>query len=155
MKWKHWSLAIAIAILFAIFINLGVSTFYPGPDFENFKPEDCLDERVPKPVQLEGEPIEYETREECFEWSNDSFQNSKNKYERNVFIILIIGGIIGIVLGVVLTVSSVAAGLLYGGILTLFIAVVRYWGNLQDYARFIIVGIALAFLIWLGYKKLK
>jgi hypothetical protein len=154
MKWKHWSLAIAIAILFTIFVFLGVETFYPGPDFERYKPGDCTEDRYARPVLVEND-TKPEYREDCYEYSNKVFEDVRENYEKNVFIIGIISSIIGIVLGITLVVESVSAGLLYGGILTLLISVIRFWGHLQDYARFIIVGLALGFLIWLGYKKLK
>jgi len=30
----------------------------------------------------------------------------------------------------------------------------RYWSDLPDFGRFIILGITLIILIWLGYKKI-
>ena len=51
--------------------------------------------------------------------------------------------------------ASVSAGLMGGGVLTILYGVIRYWTDLPDYGRFIILGIILAILIWLGYKRIK
>jgi len=45
--------------------------------------------------------------------------------------------------------------LLGGGVLTIIYGTIAYWSELADWARFIILGITLAILIWIGYKKLK
>ena len=79
----------------------------------------------------------------------------RNIYFRNVFIISGIIGIIVIIIGVILHLTSVSAGLFGGGVLTIIYGTISYWSELADWARFIILGIALGILIWLGYKKLN
>ena len=69
-----------------------------------------------------------------------------------MFIISGIVGIIVIVIGAVLAMTSVSAGLFGGGVLTIIYGTTSYWSELADWARFIILGIALAVLIALGYK---
>ena len=83
---------------------------------------------------------------------NKNFDNSRNIYFRNVFIISGIVGIIVIIIGAVLHLTSVSAGLFGGGVLTIIYGTMNYWSELADWARFIILGIALAVLIYLGYK---
>ena len=57
-----------------------------------------------------------------------------------------------IIIGAVLNLTSVSAGLFGGGVLTIIYGTMNYWSELADWARFIILGIALAVLIYLGYK---
>ena len=83
---------------------------------------------------------------------NVDFDYARNIYFRNVFIISGIVGIIVIVIGAVLHLTSVSAGLFGGGVLTIIYGTTSYWSELADWARFIILGIALAVLIYLGYK---
>ena len=83
---------------------------------------------------------------------NVDFDKARNIYFRNVFIISGIVGIIAIIIGAVLGVMSVSAGLFGGGVLTIIYGTTNYWSELADWARFIILGIALAVLIYLGYK---
>src|SRR3989338_6347544 len=79
-----------------------------------------------------------------------SYEKVRNIYFRNVFIISGIIGIIVIIIGVILHLTSVSAGLFGGGVLTIIYGTISYWSELADWARFIILGIALGILIWLG-----
>ena len=47
---KKWTIAIAIAIVFNLFVNYGVATFSPGPEFSDF----CGDGPRARPL-IEGE----------------------------------------------------------------------------------------------------
>ena len=69
---------------------------------------------------------------------------------------LLAAGTLSLVIGMYLqNVLAVASGLLYGGLLSYVIATIRFWSNMDDYVRFVILGIVLAFLISLGIKKLR
>ncbi|MBI2652801.1 hypothetical protein HYX00_05020 [Candidatus Woesearchaeota archaeon] len=83
---------------------------------------------------------------------NVDFNKARNIYFRNVFIISGIVGIVTIIIGAVLHLTSVSAGLFGGGVLTIIYGTMNYWSELADWARFVILGIALAILIYLGYK---
>lgn len=83
---------------------------------------------------------------------NIDFSNARNIYFRNVFIISGIVGIAAIIIGAVLQMTSVSAGLFGGGVLTILYGTTNYWSELADWSRFVILGIALAVLIYLGYK---
>ncbi len=83
---------------------------------------------------------------------NVDFSKGRNIYFRNVFIISGIIGILVIIIGAVLKITSVSAGLFGGGVLTILYGTMNYWSELADWARFIILGIALAVLIYLGIK---
>ena len=80
------------------------------------------------------------------------YEKARNIYFRNVFIISGIIGIIVIIIGAILQITSVSAGLFGGGVLTILYGTMNYWSELADWARFIILGIALIVLIYLGYK---
>lgn len=76
-------------------------------------------------------------------------------YTKNLFIITAIIGLITMIIGgFVLKHESVSPGLMGGGFITILYGVVRYWRYAGDWLRFIILGIVLAILIYLGYKKL-
>ena len=55
----------------------------------------------------------------------------------------------------VIKLESVGAGIMGGGILTLISGSMKYWEYFGELAKFIIVGVALTVLIWIGYKKLN
>ena len=83
---------------------------------------------------------------------NSDFRKAMNIYNRNVFIIAGAVGIIAIIIGAILGLVSVSSGLFGGGVLTIIYGTTNYWSELADWARFIVLGIALAVLIYLGYR---
>lgn len=87
-------------------------------------------------------------------YCRENFQKVNEKYNRNVFITATGIGIIILIVGFALGMASVSAGLMGGGVLTILYGIIRYWTDLPDYGRFTILGIILAILIWLGYKRI-
>lgn len=169
LSWKRLSLSLAIVIVLNLFFNVGVRTFYPVPKYENYCPAKIFE-------------TNYETRDACVAaggaWRAESARVVESKtilgycdasatcqkeynevqgvYNRNVFIVLLAAGTLSLVIGMFLQNSlAVANGLLYGGLLSYVIATIRFWSNMDDYVRFVILGIVLAFLIVLGVKKLR
>jgi len=92
---------------------------------------------------------------DLYYYCSQEFNKVNEKYNRNVFIIATGIGIIALIVGIALNLVSVSAGLMGGGILAIIYGTVRYWSDLPDYGRFIILGITLAILIWLGYKRIN
>ena len=92
---------------------------------------------------------------DLYYYCSQEFSKVNEKYNRNVFIIATGIGIIALIVGVALNLASVSAGLMGGGILAIIYGTIRYWSDLPDYGRFIILGITLAILIWLGYKRIS
>jgi hypothetical protein len=88
-------------------------------------------------------------------YCREEFDNARELYNRNVFIVATGIGILVLIIGFALKMASVSAGLMSGGVLTLLYGVMRYWTDLPDYGRFIILGITLGILIWLGYKRVR
>ncbi len=166
-KVKKWFLAIGIAIIFVLFVNYAISAVFNQPDYNKYcKPS-------AQPVINQG------TNDTCIanggQWietnSNASQQptgycNSdfvcgnqynlaQTAYDNAAFITKIIAGLIGLVLGVAIVVESVSAGFLLGAVINLFFATVQYWDRFSNIIRVIILGVVLAILIWVGYKKIK
>ncbi len=81
------------------------------------------------------------------------FNDVNNRRNSNVFVVLVVIGVVSIMAGIILKAEAVANGFLFGGILSLIIAAIRNWGQLQDAIKLIILGAVLALLIWIGYKK--
>jgi uncharacterized membrane protein YraQ (UPF0718 family) len=180
-KLKKTILGIAIALVLVFFIGYAVNTFYEEPEFDevcedipmNMEVESCegyqqKSTEEPRPIELPKEKycncyeIDKEGTLKC-EANNPEYEDCREEYEdmredhaRVSFIVLVILGLISILLGgIFLRVEAVSSGVMGGGVLTLLYAAMRYWGSIQDYARLIILGVALAVLVWIGYKKLK
>ena len=173
---KKVALAASIVVVLNLFVNMGVKTFYPAPKYETFCPQDvrriyteeaaCVDaggqwtdryKYYAKPA-----PVAVPMEEGPFGWCDADFscrkvyETANDLYERNVFIILVIAGLISLGVGYAITVAdAVASGFVFGGVISFIVGTVRYWSAMHDYLRFVILGIALAVLIWIGYKKLN
>ena len=176
---KRTILGISVAIILVLFIGYGINTFYPAPEYE-----DICEEKFTRPIPIAKENVEscdlifkanqqfedacmqrdavvrYETDEngcqvatEC-DMCNKEYRDTREIYNRNVFFMAVIAGLIAVILGgAVLHLESVSSGIMGGGVLSIIYGTLRYWGDLADVGRFIILGIVLAVLIWIGYKK--
>lgn len=180
-KIKSATLALAIVIVLNLFFNYGVYTFYKPAVWDDFCPvelsqksynakEKCeavggrwFENNEPKIYYERSIPIPVEPGSEAGKgWCDataqcrEAYDKIRDIYNRNVFVVLVVLGLVSWALGfVAINASAVANGFLGGGLLSLVIGTMRYWSNMDDYLRFIILGIALAILIWLGYKKIK
>jgi hypothetical protein len=145
MKWINNLLIFSIAIIFVFFIGFGIEAFYDSPQYDDF----CEDNFRPDP-NITKEMMQ--ERDNCY----DELRDARDKYNRNVFIITSVIGII-VLLGTVTIIKKnvVSTGLFLGAILTIIYGTIRYWNGLGDYLRFILLGLILGILIWLGYKKTK
>tara|TARA_Y100000310_G_scaffold344775_1_gene459420 strand:+ start:5305 stop:5763 length:459 start_codon:yes stop_codon:yes gene_type:complete len=146
---KTYGLSLAIIIVLTIFVNVGIATFYPQPDYE-----DCF---FPRSI-IEKEDIndkEFEEKQKEAKECDDKNRDVRSFYNRNVFIILSIVGIITIGISLLLTNLPIVSGLMYGGILNILMGIMRYWSNMNEYLRFIVSGIILIILIYIAYKKFK
>lgn len=176
---KRYGFLLAIAIVLVIFVNVGVNTFYKPPKYEDFCAGGFLEKPYAIPIREVKdckyiEPSE-ELKNECkdvgdiaprynedgcietyyCETCNKEFNDSMSLYNRNVFIILSLAGVLSIVASLMLANYAVVNGLLFGGIINILIGIVRYWSDMDEYFRFIISGVILAVLIFVAYKRLK
>lgn len=83
------------------------------------------------------------------------FNVAQERHDRIYFIIALIIGITVFTVSSIMGLVSVSAGLMVGSILTMLVATMRYWRHSNEVLRVAILGIVLAILIWLGYKKLN
>ena len=185
---KKFGLGIAIIIIFNLFINYGIHTFYKTPQMDDFcKPEamrkgvntkekceevdglwtENMNYRTPippAPTMMEGikgvstpEMAMGEPAGWCdayFTCQKD-FEKVNNVYKRNVFIVWMIAGTIAIVASFFLfAIESMSIIFTFAGLISFLVGTVGYWSAIQDYLRFVILGIVLAVLIYIGYKKL-
>ena len=120
----------------------------PMTKYEEFR-KNCVENKLDVVYDFDAKGCQ--VAKECTSCNRD-YQTARNIYFRNVFIISGIIGIIVIVIGAILNLTSVSAGLFGGGVLTIIYGTVNYWSELADWARFIILGIALVVLIYLGYR---
>lgn len=179
---KKFALALSIVVVLNLFFNVGIAAFQREPKFDDFcgldtrqyyeTKEACEAQGgewigyaggpypYPKPVRVALPPEVgiQEPREYCDAQATcrKEHQAAINLYNRNVFIALVVLGTVSVALGIFFNaVSAISFGLLYGGLLSFLIGTSRYWSDMNEYLRFVILGIVLAALLWVGYRKLK
>jgi len=165
---KEKIIGIGIAIVFVFFIGYGIETFYPSPDYSDF-----CDENKSMSIYdnasacaANGGRWSDNARVRCIDEENcvrrwcdtdylcrQDYENVREEYTKIVFIAALVLGLIVFVVGsVFLKNETVGPGLMGGGILTIVYGTIRYWGNMQDVGRFIMLGVALFVLIMIGYR---
>lgn len=172
-----WSLVIGIVIVLNLFFNYLISLVYKSPDFNVYCPQTqvvkeitdqktCVDaggqwnpntayvpvSKAPGLV-TPAEPMGYcDQQFTC----RTKFEADNKTYERNVFIALVLIGIIIFGLSFALAFNWIlSVSFSMGGILSIIIASIRYWSNADNLIRVIILFLALAALVYYAIKKFK
>ena len=140
---------IFLALLIALFVGLGIATFYPGP-------------KVPQyPVELDQvkqgweETLEQQTLRKEFNQTQNQFIEESKPYNRNVSIISLVASIIILVLSLTLLakIKMIADGILLGGVFVTAYSIIRGLMSEDSQFRFLIVTIGLIIALVLGYVK--
>lgn len=99
-------------------------------------------------------------KEAYCETCNVALDKANQKYNLAVFIISAVMGLIALIAGLYLPQKKnpinewVGSGFLLGGILTILVGTIRYFGDMGRYMRPIIILIELVLVIYLAYRKL-
>lgn len=183
VNFRKWVLAVAIAIVLNLFVSYGIGVFYEAPRYDDFCREQARPYAYPAkpypdqlyPMQncsvievtdtIQGNCTEQKgyvafrynstgcpTEAYC-ETCGARFTELNERRNSTVFIILVVVGVALIISGMALRKVAVASGFLLGGILSLIIGAIRIGGQLPDIFKLLVIGLVLALLIWVGYKK--
>lgn len=155
----RWALILGIIIILNLFFNYAISLVYDAPDRDKYFSVNTESECM----EIGGEWNQFEDRGlssagEIAGYCNadEVYREAREPYERNVFIALVVLGVLSLGVGVFVSgAPAVATGLSFGGVLSLVIGSLRYWSSADDIIRLLILAIALALLIWLGITKFK
>ena len=174
------ALTLSIFIVLNLLFNYAIFAFYPSPDEDEFcgkETRQYYDNKdsceaiggewvayeqgpYPRPIKAINEfgeefigPTEYcDAEKSC----REQYDEAMSFYNRNVFIALVSFGMLSFIAGFFLiAVPAISSGLLFGGLFSIFIGNIRYWSDMSEYLRVVVLIIVLAGLIWLGYRKLK
>ncbi len=171
-------LAMGIAIIFAVFVSYGLYIIYESPkdyyygssnclelhDCQNLLSRECGDYAAPGYQNCWNRMVQSTPYQTCQTEYDNCYEESLKKdtwyiHSRNSFYILWIIGIIAIVAGILLSsMEGIGSGLMGGGVLVVLwslLYTMDYWLTLNKYIKLVALGIVLAILIYLGYKKLE
>ena len=182
MNWdiKNIILGIIIAVVFLMFAVYGTKLIYDEPNYEDFcnisfdRPiiikepsSNCpqnfgeINNKTEECFENKGEPVNVYNDRGCVidikcDTCREAWDKVNEDYSKNLFIISIIISLIAIFISALfIQVSSVSGGLMLGSLFYLIYGTGRYWQYMNDWLRFVILGIALVILIYLGYKLAK
>jgi hypothetical protein len=163
-----WSLVIGIVIVMNLFFNYAISLVYKAPDYQAYyrqeqvvpsinTQEDCVaaggqwnEQLVPKnsePVTVLAGYCDPNYTKQM------QYDQAMKDYNRTVFIVLVVLGVISVVGGTLIANAVLSLAFSWGGVLSLFIASVRYWSDANNILKVLILAVALGALIWTAIKK--
>jgi len=143
---------IFLALLIALFVGLGIDTFYPSPE----SPEYPARLETPKlDCQNCAETAEDKAAREEFNRAQEQYQEDSKVYNRNVSIIALAAAIIILIFSLTLLakIKMIADGILLGGVFTTAYGIIRGLMSDSSRFRFFIVAIGLLIAFVLGYIK--
>jgi hypothetical protein len=168
-KFLQWALTVSIVIVLNMFFNYTLSLVYKAPEYDKFvktaqvvenfdTKEKCIavggqwteninyeEDMKSKPKQVGYCDPEYTNR--------NNYEAARKSYERNVFITLVVLGVITLAVSFYVGVLLLATAFSWGGVLSIVIASVRYWSLADNLLKVIILFLALGSLIYLAVKK--
>lgn len=172
-----WTLIVAITLVLNLFVGYAVSVVYQEPQYQNF----CQDNQVNQVFATKSECLSVGgqwnetsapqampdsavgvkvTAPDVTAYCNptytceNNYEAAQKLYDRNVFATLVVLGVIMIVLGFAFKANEVLSyGFSFGGVFSFLIASLRYWSSADSLVKVLILGAALAALIYLAYKK--
>jgi hypothetical protein len=144
MRFLRGLYVVAIAALLIVLVIVGVEAFYPAPQYP-----DCYELLGPQPDYNSTEYQEWE--QECME-IQDEYQQVAAAHDQNIFFIVLPLGVVFAVVGTFIQrrLGIFGAGLILGGVGTMIFAITPY--DLNMVLRFIGIAVALAVLLFVGYK---
>lgn len=172
-KFVHVALVVGLVIVINLFINYALSFIYKEPSYETYfsQPQvvknydnqaDCVNnggqwtENAKPDAYINGTKInenldsgycnnEYTTRL--------SYDAQVKNYDLKVFITLMVLGILMMIFGITYSHVVLSPAFTWAGVLSYIVASMRYWSSATSGVKVIILGLALAALIWVALKK--
>ena len=171
-KFVRVSIVVAIVIVMNMFFNYAVSLVYKEPVYDQFikstqvvevikDKQTCLDvggqwnggEEVTNPKDPNRPVAMYVPYCDPNYTNQINYNDARKVYDRNVFITLVVLGVLSLIVAGFIGVALLTISFAWGGVLSFIIASIRYWSVADNLVKVIILGIALATLIYLAVKK--
>jgi hypothetical protein len=141
MKIKEVLLGVIIGVVLLMFLVFGAKLIYESPNYEDYCDYKGIYEKNDTIIQSQ-------LYQECESKYNEANEN----YSKKMFILSLIVGILIIICSVVfIEINSVSGGLMFGSLMFLIYGMGNYWRYMNDWGRFIILGVCLIALIYVGY----
>lgn len=137
-----------LGILIALFVGVGISTFYPAPEEPEYPVSTSA---VMKEPTLE----EQAAQDAAYNKARDAFDDKFAVYNRNVSIIAIMSAVLLLVASIVYEkkIRFIADGIMLGGLFTLVYSIGRGLASGDSKYTFVMITVSLAVVLYLGYHR--
>jgi len=162
MKIVNIVLAIGTAIILGALINLGIRAFYPepvAPDYGTIVPAASAPVAAPcaaNDAQCKKDLVNYNAKQQAeqaqYDQASKDYQAAMNLYNRNLFIIANIVGIVIFLVGFLLVLYAALAsqgvpiGIMMAGLWGIIYGYANGWGSIDDRLKFF-VGLVIAAIV--------
>ncbi len=173
-KFVRWAVVIGIVVVLNVFYAVLVNLALPAPEYETYCPttqvqqaydtqESCLAvggqwTATPAAEKAAATPTNPRASGYCDPQytCRQKLTADSDLHARNAFIAYVVLGVLALIAGILPIGSSiVSSGLSYGGVLTLIIGSVEYWGSAGNWMRLAISLVALLALLFIGIKRFR
>ena len=136
-----------LGLILALFVGLGISTFYPSPKMPVYPETIPFSKSEPTPEEQQ-KVKEYDTKIR-------EYQSVSQQYNRNVSIISLIAAVLLLVVSLIFEKRNqvIANGVLLGGLFTLLYSIGRGLSSEDSRLTFITVTVVLVIALYLGYRS--
>jgi Flp pilus assembly protein TadB len=138
-----------LGILIAIFVGMGVATFYPEPKYPQYPKELQTSSAYSEELTAEQKRLDRQYTKDV----ND-YTNKQKNYDRNVSIIVLIAAVVILAVSLLIPKMDVVSdGMLLGGVFTLIYSIGRSFSSDSPKVSFAVVTVGLIVTIILGHRK--
>ncbi len=138
-----------LGLILAVFVGVGISTFYPGPE-----PPEAPSSLVYDSGNKEQTEEEKQQQKE-FEAKDKEYMEALEPYSRNVSIITLIASVIFVAISMLFEkrIKVIADGVMLGGLFTLLYSIIRGFMSGDSKYVFVVVTVGLIVVLFLGYHR--
>lgn len=136
-----------LGVMLAIFIGVGINTFYEPPAAPEY------------PVELstyaKDSTVEQTAKQKEYDKKNAEYVNGIKPYNRNVSIITMVAAVALLAISILYEkkIKVISDGVMLGGLFTLIYSIGRGFASEDSKYMFVVVSIGLALVIYLGYHR--
>jgi hypothetical protein len=141
IRMKEVLLGIIIGVVLLMFLVFGTKLIYDSPEYDDY----CDYSKI---YETNDSAIQNKLSQEC----TSNYDTANEDYSKKMFILSLIVGVFIIVgSAVFVNINSISGGLMLGSLMFLIYGTGSYWRYMNDWLRFIVLGVALGILIYVGY----
>jgi hypothetical protein len=136
-----------LGLLLAVFIGVGINTFYEPPTAPRYSPE----------MNSYGKELtdEQAAKQREFDIANEKYFDEMKPYNRNVSIISLAAAVFLLVLSIIFQsrIKLISGGVMLGGLFTLLYSIIRGFASEDSKYLFVVITVGLLIVLVLGYRR--